>query len=122
MSLSIPNSDLENGLFSEKEEHAVIISFWYGKESDEEFYDMTLALNDFMEDAVVGRYDGHEINVDNTDGTLFFYGKNAEALYKYIQPELLKYDFLLGAEVYLRFGGMDNDALDLTFELEPINN
>jgi hypothetical protein len=119
MSENSNHINLEELPYSDSGEHAVLINFWYGKESDEEFYDMTLALHKFMEDNQIGRYDGHEINVDNTDGTLFFYGKNAEKLYKYILPELLKYDFLIGANVYLRFGGIKNGTLDIEFKLEP---
>ncbi len=119
MTIDLDHNNLEELIFPDSDKHAVLISFWYGKESDDEFYDMTLALFEFMENCPLGRYDGHEMNMDNTDGTLFFYGQNAESLYKYIKPELLKYDFLHGSEVYLRFGGLKQESLDLEIKLEP---
>lgn len=120
MEINLNDIDLEN--YPDNNDHAVIINFWYGKESDDEFYKMTKALFAFMEGSNIGRYDGHEINIDNTDGTLFFYGENAERLYKHILPELLKYKFLHGSDVYLRFGGFNDESKDIEFKLEPIHH
>ena len=120
--MEIDLNDIDFGNYTFSDEHCVIISFWYGKESDDEFYEMIKSLYDFMKDSEIGRYDGHEINMDNTDGTLFFYGENAERLFKHIRPELLKYDFLLGSDVYLRFGSFNDEANDIEFKLEPIHN
>lgn len=120
--MEVDLNDIDFGDNTLSDDHAMIISFWYGKESDDEFYEMTSSLYDFMEGSEIGRYDGHEINMDNTDGRLFFYGENAEILFKHIRAEVLKYEFLHGSDVYLRFGGFNDEAKDMEFKLEPIHN
>ena len=39
MEINLNDIDLEN--YPDNNDHAVIINFWYGKESDDEFYEMT---------------------------------------------------------------------------------
>ncbi|RLD29160.1 MAG: hypothetical protein DRI75_04390 [Bacteroidetes bacterium] len=59
---------------------SVIISFGKFNGLDEiHKVDMKL-LEDIHED--IGYYDGHEVNMDDTDGRFFAYGNNAEKLFK----------------------------------------
>ena len=68
----------------------------------------------------IGSYDGHEVNMDDTDGRLFAYGRNAEELFKLMQPILLQFDFLNNAMVYLRFNNEDGTYSELEFKLSQI--
>ncbi|OBX25060.1 hypothetical protein LX77_00790 [Gelidibacter algens] len=68
----------------------------------------------------IGRYDGHEVNMDDTDGRLFAYGRNAEELFKLMRPMLLQFDFLQKAMVYLRFNKEDGTHNELEFKLNQV--
>ena len=68
----------------------------------------------------VGGYDGHEVNMDDTDGRLFAYGRNAEELFKLMKPMLQQFDFLQKAMVYLRFNKEDGSHSELEFRLEEV--
>lgn len=68
----------------------------------------------------VGGYDGHEVNMDDTDGRLFAYGRNAEELFKLMKPMLQQFDFLKEAMVCLRFNKEDGSHSELEFRLEEV--
>ncbi|MBX2806687.1 MAG: hypothetical protein KTR19_11995 [Hyphomicrobiales bacterium] len=52
----------------------------------------------------IGELDGHEINVDGSDGFLFFYGPDADALYQVIEPLLRASKVTQGGHATLRYG------------------
>jgi hypothetical protein len=97
-------------------EHAVIIYFNYGKEEDGPYWDLGMELEKIMRVNRLGVYDGHEIAMDNTDGSYYLYGSNAEAIFKAIKPTLEATDFMKGATAVLRFG-KDENAPVLELEL-----
>lgn len=90
--------------------HSVIIWFDYGLEDDEPFYSLSLELASILENNDIGIYDGHEIAMDNTDGSLYMYGPNAETLFKAVLPTLEKYDFMKGSRAELCFGKFKEGA------------
>lgn len=110
----------ETGLsISTSFKHAVIVSFYYGREDDSDFYALALELHNLLDGHEIGYYDGHEIELfDNRDGSYYMYGRNAEELFKFVRPVLAKYDFIYGADVYLRFGEIKEDAPEIEFEFE----
>lgn len=65
----------------------------------------------------IGLYDGHEVNMDDTDGRLFAYGKNAEALFKVMKPLLSEFEFLKDANVYLEFTENGEVVSDMEFKM-----
>lgn len=93
-----------------KELHSVIIWFDYGLEDDEPFYSLSLELAKVLENTNVGIYDGHEIAMDNTDGSYYMYGSNAETLFKAVLPTLEKYEFMKGSRAELCFGEFKEGA------------
>jgi hypothetical protein len=100
------------------EQHAVIIYFDYNKEGLAPLHE----LEDKLEAVLVGKedigeYDGHEIAVDLSDGVLYLYGPNAEALFKAIKPTLQSTDFMKGSLAKLRFGEVDSDAKEIEVEV-----
>lgn len=96
----LPNSN--SGIY--KGLHSVVIWFDYGLNDDEPFYSLSLELARVLENTDIGIYDGHEIAMDNTDGSYYMYGANAETLFKMVLPTLEKYDFMKGSRAELCFG------------------
>lgn len=64
-------------------------------------------------DGEVGTYDGHEVAVDDSHGTLYSYGKNAELLYKTMMPILDRFTFLDEARVEMNFYNPDGSCSSL---------
>jgi hypothetical protein len=85
-------------------EQAVIVSFRYGQGS----LDPLTALEDRLEQAIerapVGEYDGNEVAVDGSGGTLYMYGPSADKLFEVVRPILEKTPFMTGATACLRHG------------------
>lgn len=89
-------------------DHAVIVHFHCQPEEEDAFYELAERLWCSEEIKRVGVYDGHEIAVDDTDGTLYFYGDDADALFLAACPLLRSAEFLAGAYVLLRYGGIND--------------
>ncbi|WP_343486725.1 hypothetical protein [Allomuricauda sp. d1] len=68
-----------------------------------------------------GKHDGHEVAIDDSHGTLFTYGNNAEELFKAMQPILNDFYFLNGAAVHLSFQ-KEAKTLELEFDFEIMDN
>lgn len=68
----------------------------------------------------IGGHEGHEVNIDDTNGQFFTYGKNAEELFLFMKPMLLQFDFLRDALVYLRFNKDDGTFSELEFKLNEV--
>ncbi len=85
---------------------ALIVRFGYGLPSDDPFFELDEALHE----AFPAEYDGHEIAMDNSDGSFYFYGPDADALLKMVAPVLLRYPFMKGASCTRRYGEADDDA------------
>jgi len=98
-------------------EQSVVISFTYGKEDDEHFYNLAEKLDLIMTQNSLGVYDGHEMEINNRDGSYYLFGPSAEAIMKAIKPEIENVDFMKGAVAFLKFGNTE-DAPSIEFEIE----
>lgn len=98
-------------------QHSVIITFNYGIEELDELLKLEDKLRNAIELKQVGEYDGHEIAMDSSDGTLYMYGPNAEALFKCIKPILEETEFMRGAIAQLRFGPPSDNVKEIEIEL-----
>jgi hypothetical protein len=58
-------------------EHAVTINFYYGFESMDKLEELEDRLKTIISEKGVGEYDGYDIALDHSDGTLYMYGRNA---------------------------------------------
>lgn len=101
-----------------KSEHSVIVHFTYYKEDLNPLHEFEKILEEAIKQADVGEYDGHEIAMDLSDGFLYMYGPNAEALFKVVKPHLEKNDFTRGSLAVLRFGGPGTGAKELEIDIE----
>ena len=85
------------------EEHAVIVYFEYAADSLEPLYDLEEQLEAAIAAAGVGEFDGNEIAVDLSDGSLYMYGPDADALFAVARPLLVGAGCLRNARVTLRY-------------------
>ena len=98
---------------------SILINFYYGNKELDELHLLESKLRIFLYNKGIGELDGHEINMDGSDGTLYLYAHNAEELFKAIRPILLSVRFMKKAEVHLRFGDRrDTSAPEIEFTLE----
>ena len=97
--------------------HSVIVYFQYNKDGLAQLNQLESRLEKIIALKKVGVYEGHEIAIDNSDGFLFMYGYNAETLFKAVKPTLESVDFMKGAIANLRFGPLDEDAIEIDVEI-----
>lgn len=92
-------------LTNQPPEHAVIIYFDnYGSTDLSRLHQTADRLRGVVDGNGLGEYDGHELNVDGTDGTLYLYGPDADAIMDAIKPMLFDVDWLQKAKIKLRYG------------------
>jgi len=102
---------------AETPEHAVIVYFVYKKDNLEPLHKLEDELEQVFAKNKVGEYDGNEMAINLNDGILFFYGPNAESLYKAIKPTLLTRDFMKGAKAKLRFGPPEDGVPEIEVQV-----
>lgn len=86
-------------------EHAVIVAFAYGGSTDlTPLFALERQLEAAIAAAHAGEYDGNEVAVDGSDGTLYMYGPDADRLFAAIKPALEACAFMKGAVAKLRYG------------------
>lgn len=97
----------------EKIENQDAVLIYFGRFNGlDEIHTVDTLLFDLIPEEI-GRHDGHEVAVDDTHGTFFTYGKNAETLYKTMEPILDRFEFLDDAEVEMRFFGSEGNFSSL---------
>ncbi len=85
-------------------EQAVLVHFIYGSKDFSRIFILEDRLEKIITEAGVGEYDGNEIAIDGSDGTLYMYGPDADALFEAVRSTLEETDFMRGAQVRLRYG------------------
>ena len=85
-------------------EQAVIVHFSYGSTDLSRLFALEDQLIEAIEKAGMGEFDGNEVAADGSDGYLYMYGPDADALLKTVKPILESADFMKGATAKLRYG------------------
>jgi hypothetical protein len=86
-------------------EHAVVVNFDYGGSTDlQPIFALEEKLEAAIDAAKAGEYDGNEVAVDGSDGSLYMYGPDADRLFSVVRPVLEACIFMRGARVKLRYG------------------
>lgn len=80
---------------------SVIIYFKYGLESDDPYYNTIDKLRFCIDHKNLGLYDGHEIAMDNSDGSFYMYSHDAIHLFNEIKDILTGTAFLKSAHVVI---------------------
>jgi hypothetical protein len=90
---------------AEPVEHAVIVAFAYIGSADlQPLFALERQLEEAIAAARAGEYDGNEVAVDGSDGTLYMYGPDADKLFAAVRPALEACSFMQGAVAKLRYG------------------
>ena len=99
------------------DQQALIIYFNYGLEEDEPFYELSDKLRILVDESGLGEYDGHEIAMDNSDGSFYMYGPDAKKLYELVRETIEKTPFMTGADIRLRLGPAEPGVKEVSFIL-----
>jgi hypothetical protein len=81
------------------EEFAAIHFTEYGNTNLERIYSVSDELDKALKGTNLGELDGHMLAVTGSDGFLFLFGPDAQKLYEYVKPIILKTPFLQNAKV-----------------------
>ena len=87
-------------------EQAVIAHFDYGNTVWKPFFAFEKTLEDAINKSGAGDYDGNELAVDGSGGTLYMYGPDADKLLAVAKPILLSTALLKNVTVTLRYGSV----------------
>jgi len=98
-------------------EQGVIIEFNYGLKEDEPFYDLVEKLLVLVDESGLGYYDGHEMNIDNSNGSLYMYGSDAKKLYELVKTTIEQTPFMTGANIILQLGPPEEGVKRVSFNL-----
>ncbi len=83
---------------------SLIIEFRYGIDSMDPMLALEVELRMLVEKELVGKVDGHEIAMDDSDGRIYLDSDDVRKMLEIIEPVFSRYAFLKGAKLYLRFG------------------
>ncbi|MGB1126218.1 MAG: hypothetical protein ACPG4Q_13510 [Phycisphaeraceae bacterium] len=100
-------------------EHAVIVYFDnYGGTDLKRLHQTENRLRQAVDGHGLGEYDGHELNVNGTDGTLYMYGPDADAIFDAVKPILFEVDWLQNSRIKLRYGPPEDGVKERHIELQ----
>jgi hypothetical protein len=85
-------------------EQAVIVYFKYGSTDLSKLYELEDELEEKLESASVGEFDGHDVTPDGSSVILYLYGEDAKLIYETIKDILMSNPLMNGAEITLRYG------------------
>lgn len=91
-------------------EHAVIVRFDYGTTDLNPLFALEDQLEEAIAEAGVGEYDGNEVAVSGSDGVLYMYGPDADALFAVVRLILAQSDSIRNAVATLRYGPPADDV------------
>ena len=89
---------------SADEDHAVIVRFNYGSTDLARLFELERELENVIESAGVGEFDGNDMAADGSNGIIYMYGPNADNLFDTVLPVLESTSFMTGAKATLRYG------------------
>jgi hypothetical protein len=98
-------------------EQAVVVHFNYGNKDLSALFALEDRLDAAIKTAHVGEYDGHEIAIDASRGTLYMYGPDADKLFAVAKPILVATRFTSTAKVVLRYGLAGKGAREVVVQL-----
>jgi hypothetical protein len=98
-------------------EQALIIYFNYGLDETEPFYELSDKLRTLVDGSGLGVYDGHEREMNYSEGSFYMYGPDAKKLYELVRETIEKIPFMSGANVVLRLGPPKEGVKEVSFTL-----
>ena len=100
-------------------EQAVIVQFNYGSKDLSRLFQLEDELEKAIGSAKVGVFDGDEVAVDGSDGSLYMYGPDADRLFGVIEPILKSSAFMRGARVTRRYGPPKDGVREVVTSIAP---
>jgi hypothetical protein len=98
-------------------EHAVIVSFEYQSTDLEPLFELEEQLEEQIEAADVGEYDGNEVAVDGSDGRLYMYGPDADALFQAVKGTLASAACIKNPVALLRYGPPEDAVREVSMPI-----
>ena len=98
-------------------DHAVIVHFDYGSTDLAPLFALQGQLEQTINDAGVGEFDGNEIAVDGSDGSLYMYGPDADRLFATVRPVLERSTAIRNAVATVRYGPPGDDVRSMRVPL-----
>lgn len=95
----------------------MLVHFLYGSNDLSSLYSLEERLEEAIVRDGVGEFDGNEAATDGSEGTLYMYGPDADALFSTVRPILESTHFMRGARVQLRYGPPGEDGV---YEVEVV--
>ena len=95
-------------------EQAVHVQFDHTQEDWSQFWIFEKQLEKAVDDSGLGEYDGNELALDCSNGTLFLYGPDADKLLAVVRPILQAATFMKNAVVTLRYGPAHKEGVRTT--------
>lgn len=103
-------------------EHSVVVHFNYGNKDWDPFFAWEEKFEAAIAASGAGEYDGNELAVDGSDGTLFLYGPDADKLFAVAKPQLETATLLKNVEATLRYGDVsDETPKEVTLKVTPVH-
>ena len=101
-------------------DQAVHIDFEYGRGDWSQFWNFETTLKGVVESSGLGKYDGNELALDGSVGTLFLYGPDADQLLDLVRPYLEAATFAKNAVATVVYGPEDKEGVRVvTVRLTP---
>ncbi len=100
-------------------EQAVIVHFRYGSHDLHRLFAVEDKLEAAIATAHAGEYDGNEIAVDGSEGSLYMYGPDADRLLEVVKPVLEATPFMRGAIVRKRYGPPESGVRESAVVISP---
>ncbi len=100
-------------------DHAVIVHFDYGSTDLAPLFALEEQLEQAINDAGVGEFDGNEVAVDGSDGSLYMYGPDADRLFATVRPVLERSTAIRNAVATVRYGPPRDDVRSTKVPLNP---
>lgn len=98
-------------------EHAVIISFDYGSSDLGPLFELEEQLKEAIDAANAGEFDGNEIALSGSDGSLFMYGPDADRLFEAVWPVLDSTAVIRNIKANLRYGPPEEGVRERTITI-----
>lgn len=98
-------------------EQAVMVQFTSHGDDFDELFELEDRVQEAVEDASAGVYDGSEFDSDGTAGKLFLYGPDADRILSLILPILKQSELMKGATVVLRYGAAEANCPERITEI-----
>lgn len=102
---------------SQAPEQAVIVTFKYGSTDLEPIFKLEKELEEAINIAAAGEFDGNEVAADGGDASLYMYGPDADVLFAAVRPVLEACPFMDGAMVRLRYGPPEDGVREMEYFL-----